>query len=115
MANILSAARTKNPALGITGALVVWDDNVVQTLEGEEAAVRGLYDTIHQDPRHEQVELVETSQGVDRAFPKWSMAWVSDDDAARPPAREKRWEGGVDVPGAPVRLARGGQGHQRDA
>jgi hypothetical protein len=97
VANILGTARRKNPALGITGALVVWDDNVVQTLEGEETAVRGLYDTIHQDPRHEQVELVETSEGVDRAFPKWSMAWVSDDDQPDLPLGMKRWEGGVDV------------------
>lgn len=80
VASILRTARRKNPSLGITGALVVWDDSIVQTLEGEESAVRGLYDTIHADPRHEQVELIDTATGVDRAFPKWSMAQVSDDD-----------------------------------
>lgn len=80
VAAILSVARRKNPAMGITGALIVWDDSIVQTLEGEESAVRALYDTIHEDRRHEQVELVETTTGVGRAFPKWSMAHLSDDD-----------------------------------
>ncbi|MCD2191868.1 BLUF domain-containing protein [Actinomycetospora endophytica] len=94
---ILAAARRKNPEQGITGALVVWEDSVVQTLEGEESAVRGLYDTIQRDPRHEQVELVETAAGVDRAFPRWSMARVTDDDEADLPLSVNQWEGGIDV------------------
>ncbi len=97
VAKILSAARTKNPGLGITGALVIWEDNVVQTLEGEESAVRGLYDTIHADPRHRQVELVETSPGVERTFARWSMARVSEDDDADIPLGGAQWEGAVDV------------------
>lgn len=102
VANILATARRKNPDHGITGALVVWDASVVQTLEGDEGAVRGLYDTISQDPRHEHVELVElveTSEGVERAFSKWAMAQVSDYDQADIPLRMNQWEGGVDVEG----------------
>ena len=72
-------ARTKNEQHGITGALVVWEDSVVQTLEGDEGAIRDLYEKIERDPRHEQVEVVETETGK-RAFGRWSMAWVSDDD-----------------------------------
>jgi hypothetical protein len=97
IAKILSAARTKNPGLGITGALVIWEDNVVQTLEGEESVVRGLYDTIHADPRHQQVDLVETSPGVARTFARWSMARVSEDDDADMPLGGNQWEGAVDV------------------
>jgi hypothetical protein len=97
VADILSAARRKNPEHGITGALVLWDENVVQTLEGEESVVRGLYDTIHADPRHEQVELVETSSGVERAFGRWSMARVSDEEEADVPLSQKNWEGGIDL------------------
>lgn len=80
VAKILGVARAKNPQLGVTGALIVWDDNVVQTLEGDENTVRGLYEKIHEDPRHNHVETVDTKSGVDRAFGRWSMAWVSDDD-----------------------------------
>ena len=103
VSNILSAARTKNPEQGITGALVVWEDNVVQTLEGDEDAVRRLYDTIGRDRRHEQIELVDTSDGVDRAFGRWSMAWVSDDNDADMPLSTNQWEGGIDVTAPPLR------------
>jgi hypothetical protein len=96
VAKILDAARTKNPRLGITGALVVWEDGVVQTLEGEESVVRGVYDAISRDTRHEQVELVETTPGVERAFTKWSMARISDGADADIPL-SKQWEGGIDV------------------
>jgi MFS family permease len=97
VANILAKARTKNPQAGITGALVVWGTSVVQTLEGEEGAVRGLYDVISKDPRHEHVELVETTPGVDRTFGRWSMARVADDDDADMPVGGDQWEGAVDV------------------
>ncbi|WP_433783130.1 BLUF domain-containing protein [Actinomycetospora sp. CA-101289] len=96
VATILAAARRKNPQLGITGALVVWEDGVVQTLEGEEGVVRGVYDTISRDPRHEQVELVETTPGVERAFTRWSIAHISDGADADLPL-SKQWEGGIDV------------------
>lgn len=97
--SILSVARKKNPGLGITGALVVFDDSVVQTLEGDEDAVRGLYETISKDPRHDQVELVDETSGADRVFAKWSMAQVSEDDSADMPLRNNQWEGGTDVEG----------------
>lgn len=97
--DILRVARTKNSDLGITGALVVWDDSVVQTLEGDEGAVRGLYETISHDPRHERIELVEESPNVERMFAKWSMAQVSEDEAADLPFRNRQWEGGIDVEG----------------
>ena len=96
VARILEAARTKNPQHGITGALVVWEDNVVQTLEGEEGVVRGLYETISRDPRHVQVDLVEETSGVERAFTRWSMARVSDGADADIPL-SNQWEGGIDV------------------
>lgn len=96
VAKILGAARTKNPRLGITGALVVWEESVVQTLEGDEDVVRDLYATIGRDPRHEQLELVEETPGVARAFTRWSMARVSDGADADIPL-SKQWEGGIDV------------------
>lgn len=53
---------------------------MVQTLEGEESTVRALYEKIAVDRRHEAVTLLE-AQAVDRrAFAKWSMARISDND-----------------------------------
>lgn len=94
---ILAVARKKNPQHGITGALVVWEDSVVQTLEGEESAVRGLYEIINGDPRHERVEVIDTQTGVERAFPRWSMAWVSDDDQPDLPLNVRQQESSSDV------------------
>ena len=80
LSSILDASRSKNTARDVTGALLVWQDYVVQTLEGEEAAVRALYEKISTDSRHEAVTLLEAEPVESRAFARWSMARVSDDD-----------------------------------
>lgn len=78
--SILEASRSKNVDRDITGALLVWQDYVVQTLEGEETVVRGLYEKIAVDPRHEAVTLLEAQPVEKRTFARWSMARVSDND-----------------------------------
>lgn len=78
--SILQNSRAKNVARDITGALLVWQDYVVQTLEGDEGVVRGLYEKIVADERHEAVTLLEAEPVESRAFARWSMARVSDDD-----------------------------------
>lgn len=80
ISSILEDSRTKNVSRDITGALLVWQDYVVQTLEGEEGAVRGLYEKIATDPRHEAVTLLEAQAVESRAFSRWSMARISDND-----------------------------------
>lgn len=80
IAAILENSRAKNVARDITGALLVWQDYVVQTLEGDEGVVRGLYEKIAADERHEAVTLLEAEAVESRAFARWSMARVSDDD-----------------------------------
>ncbi len=80
IASILEASRTKNVKRDITGALLVWQDYVVQTLEGEESVVRGLYEKIATDDRHEAVTLLEAQPIESRNFSRWSMARVSDND-----------------------------------
>lgn len=78
--SILEASRAKNVDRDITGALLVWQDYVVQTLEGDEGVVRGLYEKIAVDPRHEAVTLLEAQAIESRNFAKWSMARISDND-----------------------------------
>lgn len=80
MASILDSSRAKNVHHDITGALLVWQDYVVQTLEGEESAVRSLYEKIALDPRHEAVTLLEAQPVEKRTFARWSMARISDND-----------------------------------
>jgi hypothetical protein len=47
---IFTAARRHNRGAGITGALMITDDAFVWILEGDEAPVRGLFQTISGDP-----------------------------------------------------------------
>jgi hypothetical protein len=77
---IFTTARHNNKDQHITGALLLTDEWFVQTLEGDEQAVRDLYDHIAKDPRHDEVSILETKDGVDRVFARWAMARVAEGD-----------------------------------
>jgi hypothetical protein len=79
---IFATARRNNRRLGVTGALMTSEDTFVQTLEGEEDAVRDLYATIGRDDRHHDVTLLREEVVDDRTFGRWSMARVSGDGGA---------------------------------
>lgn len=81
LGDLFSKARSNNKARNITGALLVSDDWFVQTLEGEEAAVRDLFAVIEADPRHDNVSVLQTSLVAERVFQRWSMARVGEDGA----------------------------------
>ena len=76
---LFSQARSNNKRRQITGALLVSGQTFIQTLEGEEEVVRGVYASIQKDNRHEAVELLESGVVPERVFGHWSMARVSED------------------------------------
>jgi hypothetical protein len=76
---IFTTARRNNKRLGVTGALVITGDAFAQTLEGDEAVVRELYESIRSDGRHDQVTLLEEETVDGRTFGRWAMAQVSED------------------------------------
>lgn len=76
---IYGKARAKNTELGISGALLVWNESIVQVLEGEEATVRALFATIHDDPRHDSVVVISEGTVAGRVFGRWAMAAVADE------------------------------------
>ena len=80
LGTIFSVARSQNKKANITGALLVHGDWFVQALEGEESAVRSLYEHIAKDGRHERVSLLDAQPVDTRVFSRWSMAKVSEDD-----------------------------------
>jgi hypothetical protein len=82
LGKLFTAARSSNKNAGITGALLVSGPWFVQVLEGDEESVRALFARIESDPRHDQVSLLETGTVEGRAFPRWSMARVSEDGSA---------------------------------
>ena len=77
LGQIFNIARTKNKAVGVTGALLITDHYFVQTLEGEEAVVRSLYERISGDHRHENVTVMDEGPVDARVFSRWAMAEVS--------------------------------------
>lgn len=79
LGRLFTQARYKNKARGVSGALLVHGDWFVQVLEGEQATVQALFDTIAGDPRHESVTLLESQAVPQRRFARWAMARVSAD------------------------------------
>jgi hypothetical protein len=71
---ILTASRTNNAMLGITGLLVHIDGGFLQMLEGEERAVRELYARIATDRRHSDIRLLLDREWP-QAFGDWSMGF----------------------------------------
>ena len=75
IANILIASRVKNENRGITGMLLYKGGNVLQILEGEEAQVLPLFETIKKDERHKGVIKLYQKGVAARDFPEWSMGF----------------------------------------
>jgi len=73
---LLKKSHEKNARLGITGMLLYKEGNFMQVLEGEEAAVRELYETIRHDPRHHDVITLLEEEVPAREFSEWSMGFV---------------------------------------
>jgi hypothetical protein len=97
---IFSVARSSNKKAGVTGALLVSGDWFVQILEGDETVVRALFDRIFSDPRHERVDLLETTDVAPRTFGRWAMAKVAADGEPDIPLITNIDRGGI-VPAAP--------------
>lgn len=79
LGSLFSQARSNNKRQQITGALLLSDNWFVQILEGEESAVRALFDHITTDPRHDSVSLLDARTVTDRVFARWAMARVSEE------------------------------------
>jgi hypothetical protein len=74
---ILRQSRSANPARGITGVLCFSDGIFLQTLEGGRSAVNALYNSIANDARHRDVELLLYQEISERRFAGWSMGQVN--------------------------------------
>jgi Sensors of blue-light using FAD len=75
--NMLSEARAKNAALGITGHLLYTEEVFVQCIEGTPEAVASLWCSLQRDVRHHDIELLARGPLENRRFSDWSMAFSS--------------------------------------
>lgn len=73
---ILSASRSNNKNVGVTGALMFNAGYFAQVLEGPKREIEKTFERIQRDPRHTDVVVLECSDIASRDFPEWSMARV---------------------------------------
>jgi len=78
LSDILKVARRNNHARDVTGALVLYEykNRFAQVLEGAEDDVRALFETIKEDPRHDNVEIRHADVVSAGVFRRWAMALV---------------------------------------
>jgi hypothetical protein len=75
---LLAQARLRNRAARVTGMLIYKDGDFLQTLEGDEGAVKKIYVRIEKDPRHGDfcvLQPAELARGP-RMFSGWSMGFA---------------------------------------
>lgn len=72
---LLSASQKRNAARNITGILLHSDGNIIQVIEGPEAAAKALYDRISTDRRHRGVTLISSQSINRRDFPEFKMGF----------------------------------------
>jgi len=77
LGTLFSVARSNNKKQQITGALLIYGDWFAQVLEGAEAPIRALFTTIEQDPRHENISVIQSGPADGRVFSRWAMARIS--------------------------------------
>lgn len=72
---MLSKARLKNEASGITGMLICYEGLFIQFIEGEEEVIDELFKKIAADHRHNQILILDDGYSETRKFADWSMAF----------------------------------------
>jgi Sensors of blue-light using FAD len=78
---LLREARLRNARYHVTGILLYHEGRITQILEGDEAAVRYLYERIERDPRHRGVVKLADEPLPHRRFAQWHMAyWETEPD-----------------------------------
>jgi hypothetical protein len=70
---ILEISRRNNARVGVTGALLHGDRELLQCLEGGREALNQTYARLLADPRHAEVQLLDYREVSRRWFPDWSM------------------------------------------
>ncbi|MBP7868204.1 MAG: diguanylate phosphodiesterase [Acidobacteria bacterium] len=76
LVRILDQARLNNARCGVTGMLLYADGSFFQVLEGEEATVDALFESISRDDRHGGVTLIIREPVARRSFGDWTMGYA---------------------------------------
>lgn len=77
---ILMQSRRNNPRKNVGGVLYFRNNYFLQCLEGEDQAVKEIYNRISTDPRHNKVRVVSVKRVDRRLFSDWSMKYVANEE-----------------------------------
>ena len=72
---LLSQSQKRNAAREITGLLLHSDGNIIQIIEGQEAATTELFQKISKDSRHRGVTMMSSKPIEARDFPNFKMGF----------------------------------------
>lgn len=78
---LLFQVREKNKRLAITGLLLLIQGKFIQYIEGPQEEIEKVYVKIKQDPRHNDLLLLDKGNLKERQFNDWSMAYKKIQDA----------------------------------
>ncbi len=78
----LATSLRNNRREGVTGLLWTDERRFLQVLEGEDAAVQGVFDRIKGDPRHRGIVVLQDRTIAAREFGAWEMARRGPADSA---------------------------------
>lgn len=70
---IARASATRNAKVGVSGLLVYTPSHFIQVLEGPSDHVQATFERIHNDPRHEQLQVLEEARPHAPEFKEWPM------------------------------------------
>ncbi|KRB85405.1 blue light sensor protein [Sphingomonas sp. Root710] len=73
--SIVTASTERNGRLGVRGALLFTEVYFAQLLEGPETAVEEVMESIIQDPRHDQITIIERKPIDGYRFSDWGLAY----------------------------------------
>lgn len=83
ISDVLTVARPANQARSLTGALFHCPSWFGQVLEGPLGNLEKTLASIHDDPRHTSVRILDIARISNRVFTGWEMAEVNDFDPSR--------------------------------
>ncbi len=87
---ILATCTRNNVVQGVTGLLLYNGRNVLQLLEGTEAALDALMETIEADKLHAGVAMLHKGDAENRVCPDWAMKRIAITEAIE--QRQQRLE-----------------------
>lgn len=81
IAEILAVSDRNNRRDGLTGLLIFHDGWFIQVLEGSRVAIERLLRRLREDPRHDELRLLDLTPITARSFGAWSMGLAANTPA----------------------------------